>query len=113
MKFFKGVLLSDLKSEYIPGTVTTEFKIALSWKEVIQSNKSKGKARHVRHGKAVVIEVEYEGDLAECEAFQCAGQHEHRRKNCWVSAAKDKAQINTPCSYRILTEQEMDKLFTF
>lgn len=113
MKFFKGVLLSDLKPEYIPGTVTTEFKIALSWKEVIQSNKSKGKARHVRHGQAVVIEIKYDGELADHEAFQRPGQHEHRRDNCWVSAAKDKAQINTPCIYRILSDQEMDQLFTF
>lgn len=113
MKFFKGVLLSDLKPGYIPGTVTTEFKIALSWKEVIQSNKSKGKARHVRHGKAVVIELEYEGVLLDHEAFQRSGQHEHQRENCWTSAAKNKAQINTPCAYRILTDREIDQLFTF
>lgn len=113
MHFFKGVLLSDLKPGYIPGTVTTEFKIALSWKEVIQSNKSKGKARHVRHGEAVVVEIEYDGNLADCEVFQRSGQHEHKRDNCWVSAAKDKAQINTPCKYRILSDQEIDSLFTF
>lgn len=105
--------MSDLKPGYIPGTVTTEFKIALSWKEIIQSNKSKGRARHVRHGKAVVIEIEYDGDLAECDEFQCSGQPEHSRKNCWVSLAKDKAQINTHCDYRILTDQELDQLFRF
>lgn len=113
MIFFKGVLLSDLKPGFVPGTVTTEFNIALSWKEVIQSNKSKGKARHVRHGQAAVIEIEYDGNLAECEAFQRSGQHEHKRINCWTSAAKNKAQINTPCTYRILTDQEIDQLFTF
>jgi hypothetical protein len=113
MKFFKGVLLSDLKPDYIPGTVTTEFMIALSWKEVIQSNKSKGKARHVRHGEAVVIEIEYSSHLAHHAFFQSAGYPEHQRTNCWTSAAQNKAQINTPCSYRILTEQEIDMLFTF
>lgn len=113
MRFFKGVLLSDLRLGYIPGTVTTEFKIALSWKEVIDSNKCKGKARHVRHGKAVVIEIHYNGHLADHEAFQRSGQHEHQRENCWISAAKNKAQINTVCEYRILTDPEIDRLFTF
>lgn len=110
--FYKGVLLSDLKDDYIPGTVTSSFREALTWKERIESNKSKGPAKHVRHGKAVVIEIIYEGDLLSHEEFQKSGVKEHQRKNCWTSISKSKAQLNTVCKYRILDTHEMMRLYS-
>jgi hypothetical protein len=109
--FYKGVLKSQLKENFIPGTVTNNFNIALTWKERISGNKRKGAASHVTHGRSCVIEILYNGDLAPCDAFQAAGVPEHKRPNCWLSAAKDKAQINTVCKYRILTDEEVNELF--
>lgn len=111
MLFYKGVLKSDLKQDYKPGTVTTVFNEALMWKERIESNKSKGAARNVRHGQAVVIEILYDGEIHTHEEFQKAGVQEHERMNCWTSQAKTKAQINTVCAYRILTTEELNRLF--
>lgn len=109
MKFYKGVLEEDLKkSSYIPGTVTTSMMEALMWKERIESNKKKGAAKHVRHGKSVIIEIEYHGELLECDEFQRAGVKEHNRSNCWLSTAKDKAQINTPVTFKILGLLEIE-----
>lgn len=74
------------------------------------SNKSKGAAKHVRHGKACIIKVQYEGSLEDCSAFQEAGIKEHARRNCWTSLAKDKAQINTPVNYEILSDEQVYQL---
>jgi hypothetical protein len=113
MLFYKGVLLADLnKASYVPGTVTTKFNEALMWKERIESNKSKGVAKHVKHGKAVIIEILYdEASLADHFEFQRAGVTEHERINCWLSQAKDKAQINTAVNFKILTESQINNLF--
>ena len=112
MVFYKGVLLSFLSDAYIPGTVTTDFNIALMWAERIEGNKKKGAARHIRHGKSCIIEIQYDGpDLLDHNEFQRKDVHEHERKNCWTSLAKNKAQINTVCEYRILSDEEINKLF--
>jgi hypothetical protein len=108
MIFYKGVLVSDLKSNYIPGTVTRSFQEALTWKERIESRKTKGAARHSRKGKAVVIEIDYEDALADPEHFQQADCTEHQRPNCWLAHDHVKAQINTPVTFRILSEDELD-----
>jgi hypothetical protein len=110
-KFYKGVLESDLKTSYVPGTVTTVFNEALMWKERIESNKTKGAARNVRHGKSVIIEIVYESDIATHEEFQRSGVKEHNRVNCWTSSAKNKAQINSVCQYRILDDSEINQLY--
>ncbi len=113
MIFYKGVLEKDLNtSRYVPGTVTTNMSEALMWKERIEGKPKKGASLHVRHGKSVVIEINYDGDLLSCEEFQRSGVKEHSRLNCWLSAAKDKAQINTPVSFKVLTLLEIEaKLF--
>lgn len=111
VKFYKGVLESDLKSNYVPGTVTTVFNEALMWKERIESNKRKGAARNVRHGKSVIIEIVYEGEIMSHEEFQRSGVKEHNRLNCWTSSAKNKAQINSVCSFRVLSTEEINKLY--
>lgn len=113
MKFYKGVLKSDLKSNYVPGTVAAKFMEAFMWYERIGSKKTKGAARNVRHGEAVIIEIEYAGELKDQTFFQLAGVQEHSRNNCWTSAAKDKAQINTPCAYRILPKDEIHAKFSY
>lgn len=63
MKFYKGVLVTDLKPGYIPGTVTTVFNEALMWKERISGKKAKGASKHVRHGQSVIIEITYTGEV--------------------------------------------------
>ena len=83
-------------------------KIALEWMERIQSNKNKGAAKHVRHGKFCIIEIQYNGELLDCIEFQKSGVTEHSRTNCWLSAAKNKAQINTVVKYRILSDSEIN-----
>ena len=111
MKFYKGVLRKDLEvSSYVPGTVTTDIKVAYEWKLRIESAKRKGAAKHVRHGESVVIEISYDGELADCSHFQESGVKEHHRTNCWTSLAKDKAQINSLVSFKILSVSEAEKL---
>ena len=83
------------------------------WYERIQSNKKKGAAKHIRHGDAVIIEINYDGELKDASYFQVNGVAEHKKENCWTSHDKQKAQINTVCQYRILTKEEIDNLFTF
>jgi hypothetical protein len=113
MKFYKGVLVTDLVSDYVPGSVTRRFNEALMWKERIESKKSKGAARHSRKGKACVIEIDFdESLLLSHEEFQRTGVSEHKRQNCWMSADHQKAQINTPVSYHILTTNEINNLVT-
>lgn len=110
--FYKGVLCTDLHEGYTPGTVTTSFKEAMQWCERISSNKSKGAARHIRHGKASIISIDYdESTLQQCNEFQKSGVQEHSRVNCWTSLAKNKAQINTPVQYRVLGDDEIWNLF--
>lgn len=77
----------------------------------ISSNKSKGAARHIKHGKSCIIEIEFAGEILHHEHFQKPGVAEHKRPNCWTSAAKDKAQINDICKYRVLTDKEIDQLY--
>lgn len=112
MIFYKGILKSSLNERFIPGTVAVDFNTAYVWKERISGKKSKGAAKHVKKGQSVVIEVKYEGIIHSHDEFQVSGVSEHERKNCWTSAAKDKAQINTLCSYKILSDEEINKLFT-
>lgn len=107
IKFYKGVLESDLFEGYIPGTVTTDIKVAAGWRDRIQGRKAKGAAKHVRHGKACVIAIEYEGSLQSWEEFQRAGVAEHARGNCWTSTLLDKAQVNTPVKFRRMTDDEV------
>ena len=110
--FYKGVLCTDLRDSYVPGTVTTSFKEAMQWCERISSNKSKGAARHVKHGRACIISIEHdESTLQQCDEFQKAGVQEHSRVNCWTSLAKTKAQINTPVKYRVLSDDDVWTLF--
>lgn len=111
MLFYKGVLQSDLKHNYVPGTVTTNFNEALMWKERIESSKSKGAARNVRHGKAIIIEINFDGEILSHDEFQKAGVSEHNRNNCWTSQHKTKAQINEVVNYRVLTNEEINNLF--
>lgn len=111
MKFYKGVLVTDLKPVYVPGTVTTLFNEALMWKERISGNKAKGASKHIRHGQSVIIEIDYTDGLFVHTHFQVEGVAEHSRVNCWTSIAKTKAQINTPCKYRVLTDAEINQLF--
>ena len=109
--FYKGVLEADLRDDYIPGTVTTDFMTALQWQERIQSNKRRdGVARHLRRGKAVIIEIQFDGHLLTHDEFQRAGVTEHQRQSCWTSISRDKAQLNQPCQYRVLEANEIDKL---
>lgn len=110
-KFYKGVLATDLKPGYVPGTVTTIFNEALMWKERISGKKAKGASKHVRHGQSVIIEITYTGEVLDHTHFQEEGVTEHNRPNCWTSAAKTKAQINTLCQYRVLTDAEINQLF--
>lgn len=112
MIFYKGVLKSFLNEEFIPGTVAVDFKTAHVWKERIEGKKAKGASKHIKHGKSVVIEIQYNGVIHDHEHFQMAGISEHDRKNCWTSTGKDKAQLNVPCKYRILSDQEIDQMFT-
>ena len=112
MRFFKGVLISHLKNEYVPGTVTTDFKIAFEWYERISGKKRTGAARHVTHGRSCIIEITYTDMLLDHNEFQRKDIAEHERRNCWTSVAKNKAQINTVCNYRVLSDSEIDALFT-
>lgn len=112
MLFYKGVLISHLSEQYKPGTVTTNFNIAYVWYERISGRKKKGAARHVPHGASCIIAIEYDGVLLEHAEFQRYGIKEHERENCWTSAAKDKAQINTVCKYRILSNEEINNLYS-
>lgn len=111
MKFYKGVLVSHLNNQYIPGTVTTDFQTAFTWMNRISSNKNRGAARHIQHGKSCIIEIDYDGEIKDHGYFQKPGIAEHKRENCWTSQAKDKAQINSICNFRILTDEEIDKLY--
>ena len=111
MKFYKGALANDLKSGYIPGTVTTVFNEALMWKERISGNKQKGAAKHLKHGRSVIIEIDYAGDILDHLHFQKEGVTEHSRVNCWTSLAKTKAQINTPVQYRVLSDSEINQFY--
>ncbi len=111
MKFYKGVLVTDLKPAYVPGTVTALFNEALMWKERISGNKAKGASKHIRHGQNVIIEIDYTDGLFVHTHFRVEGVAEHSRVNCWTSIAKTKAQINTPCKYRVLTDVEINQLF--
>ena len=110
VEFFKGVLVMDLKDGYIPGSVTTDIREALMWKERISSNKQKGAAKHVRHGSSCIIKLTVDTSLFKtCHEFQRSGVTEHTRDNCWMNAVRSKAQINVPVSFTILTDDELNK----
>lgn len=107
--FYKGVLCDDLKSGYVPGSVTTDIREALMWKERIGSNKQKGAAKHVRHGKSCIIKIVVDTThfLSALE-FQREGVAEHKRQSCWMNAVKSKAQINEPQTYTVLSDSELN-----
>lgn len=111
--FFKGVLVADLKSLYIPGTITRSFREALKWKERIESNKSKGAARYSRKGKACVIQLDIDTtNFKDHAEFQKSGLHEHEYVDCWTSSDQTKAQVNSVCDYKVLTESDLDLLYS-
>lgn len=115
MKFYKGALKSSFINRtrpYLPGTVTTDINEALLWKERLQSKKTKGIHRNITHGESVVIEIIYDGEIACSEEFQRSDVPEHQRGNCWTSVAKTKAQLNTPCSFRILSLEEIEMIIS-
>ena len=96
MIFYKGLLVKDLKDNFVPGSVTTSLTEARMWADRISSRKTKGAAKHVRHGKSCIISFEIdEKNLLSHEEFQRAGVSEHQRKNCWMNQVRSKAQINT------------------
>lgn len=109
MIFFKGVLEADLKPGYIPGTVAVSFKEAYTWYERLMSAKRHGASRHIRHGKAKLIMIEFdESKLKGPECFQQAGVSEHSKECCWTSTLKTKAQLNTSCAYKVIEDNEID-----
>jgi hypothetical protein len=110
--FYKGVKLSDLVKDYVPGTVTTSIAEALTWKERLESNKTKGVHREMRKGPSAVIQIEVTGEIHDHSEFQKEGVAEHSRVNCWTSVAKTKAQINSVVSWRILTLDEIERLLS-
>lgn len=113
MVFYKGVLRSFLNDKFIPGTVTKELSEALTWADRIKSNKRHGPARHIKHGSSCVIKMEIdETTLLDYNEFQRPGVIEHKRKNCWTSQSKVKAQINTVTDYQILNDEEIYNLIT-
>lgn len=101
--FYKGVLACDLKENFIPGTVTKDKNEAVMWMERIMSKKNRGASRHIRHGESCLIAIEFDESLLHPHHhFQSPGVSEHDRNNCWTSAAKSKAQINAPITFRIV-----------
>ena len=105
--FYKGVLESDLKLGYIPGTVTNNIQEALLWMNRISSKKTKGAAKHSRKGKSVIVKFEYCIDnLMTPEEFQREGVKEHERNSCWTSSLRVKAQINESANFEIVSESE-------
>lgn len=98
-KFFKGVLVNDLKDNFIPGSVTTNINEARMWADRIASKKTKGAAKHVRHGKSCIISFEMETkEFHTHEEFQREGVAEHSRFNCWMNQVQSKAQVNSVIS---------------
>lgn len=95
MNFFKAIRLDELKQDLIPGTVTNCFDEALLWLNRYNSKKKNGITRHIRTGKAVIIEFEFDENIlkAPCN-FQVKGISEHNKETCWTSILKQKAQIN-------------------
>ena len=114
MQFYKSVLEEQVVgNELIVGSVTTDFKEALMWKERIESTKKNGHTRHLKRGKAVVISFEFDAsNFKDHNEFQRSGIHEHGRKNCWMNINKTKAQINESVKVSILTTEQIDKLYT-
>ena len=112
MIFFKGVLKEDLCSNYIPGTVTTSFREALTWKERIEGKPKKGASSHIRHGDSCVISIHVdETQLLSHEEFQRRSVKEHDRRSCWTSGDKTKAQVNHPVAFQILDNCQIDHFF--
>lgn len=92
-------MVSDLKDNFIPGSVTTDIKEARMWADRIASKKTKGAAKHVRHGKSCIISFEMEtNEFHNHEEFQREGVAEHSRFNCWMNQVRSKAQINSVIS---------------
>lgn len=109
--FYKGVLLSDLSDHYTPGSVTTDIREALMWKERIESKKNKNAAKHVRHGKSGIIKITLDtSGFLSADEFQRAGVSEHSRSECWMNAVRTKAQINHPTSFVLLTDAQLNNM---
>ena len=108
--FYKGVLVSDLSASFIPGSVTTDIKEALMWKERISSKKYKGAAKHVRHGSSCIVKIVVDtSEFLTADEFQRTGVSEHNRSSCWMNAIKSKAQINKVTDFTILTDTELNR----
>lgn len=94
--FYKGVLKKDLKNGFVPGSVTTSLEEARVWADRIRSKKSKGAAKHVRHGESCIISFQLDTkDFQSHDEFQRAGVCEHKRLNCWMNQVQSKAQVNS------------------
>lgn len=107
--FYKGTVTATVDDRFVPGSVTTDIRKALVWKERLESKKTKGAARHVTKGKSCVVMFSYEGELNDHSEFQRPGVSEHDRGNCWMAADKTQAQINTKVrNVRILTNAEVE-----
>ena len=107
MRFYKACYKEDLKTNYIPGTVTTDIQEALKWYR-IYSSKKKNKFDIYRNGQPVIIYFDFcENLLFSGKEFQRKGVKEHVRKNCWTSSLKTKAQINEPVKVFIMSENQL------
>lgn len=106
--FYKALPQADLKKDLIPGTVTTSYQEAYTWWERYNSVKKnvRGAARHIKRQPAVIISFSFPvADILGPEEFQRAGVSEHDRKTSWTSAAKQKAQINSPIkTYKVVLD---------
>lgn len=121
--FFKALNRADLESMknggFVPGTVTCDPEEALDWyyryhvpegKRI--KSKEYGPKRHLNRGKATIVAMRLDTSLFHgADEFQKSGTSEHERENCWTSAARTKAQINTPVAQFIeLSEEELFSL---
>ena len=106
--FFKALNRDDLKGAertgFVPGTVTSDPQEALDWYYRYRAPEGKkikvkeyGPRRHINRGDAVIVAMRFDTDsLHGADEFQKGGTSEHARENCWTSASRTKAQINTP-----------------
>ena len=95
MLFYKALFKKNLKSGFIPGTVTSDINEAYKWFRRYNSNK---RLTYGICGGGIVVIIKFEFDettLASSDKFQSPGVREHSRENCWTSSLKTKAQINT------------------
>lgn len=121
--FFKALNRRDMENAkgggFIPGTVTSDPEEALDWyyrynvpqgKKI--KNKEYGPKRHINRGEAVIVAMFLDVSAFHgADEFQRGGISEHARENCWTSATRTKAQINTPVTKFIeLSDEELFSL---